>query len=365
MGNPSAHGVAVIWNNARLSPIPALLPLHESDTMSLTDSVGRNRFRPTLTVLEGRENPASGYLASGAIAGGLPLVQVTNPDGSILAQFMAFDSAFRGGVRVATGNLDGNTNVVDVVAVPGPGGGPLIRVFAVDITTGQVTQETTFFAFDSGFRNGLRVAVGQIDGVGQETTSATDLGSPEQIIVGADAGGGPRVSIFQLQGGTGVQIPGPLGNFFAFDSNFRGGVRLAAGEVIANTLNEDDVIVGAGPGGGSEVRVFAPDGSIVRDFSDLAVDPSDGVNVAFAPATGQIVTDGLSSDFSQRNVSLNAASLAGTQSTVVTTTTASLPGSTAPLQGSDTVPLQGSDTAPLQGSDTTPLQPTSGSVPLS
>ena len=121
----------------------------------------------------------------------------------------------------------------------------------------------------------------------------------------------------------------------------------------------------AGPGGGSEVRVFAPDGSIVRDFSDLAVDPSDGVNVAFAPATGQIVTDGLSSDFSQRNVSLNAASLAGTQSTVVTTTTASLPGSTAPLQGSDTVPLQGSDTAPLQGSDTTPLQPTSGSVPLS
>ena len=282
--------------------------------MSLSESTHRNRFRPILTTLEGRDTPASGpasgYLASGAIAGGLPLVEVQSPNGSVLAQFDAFESDFRGGVRVAIGNVDGNSNVVDVVAVPGPGGGPIIRVFAVNITTGQVTQDASFYAFDSGFRNGLRVAVGQILPPGEGTTGTIGVNLNEQIIVGADAGGGPRVSIFQLQNGTGAQIPGPLGNFFAFDSNFRGGVRVAAGNVDGNVQGEDQLIVGTGPGITPDVRVFNSDGSVIEDDTPTNTDSANGVNVAYAPPLGLegglILTDGLTPDYSQRNALLNS-----------------------------------------------------------
>jgi hypothetical protein len=316
--------------------------------MSLSESTHWNRFRPTLTTLEGRDTPASGpatgYVASGAIAGGEPLVQVDGSNGTVLAQFDAFDSDFRGGVRVATGNVDGNSNVVDVVAVPGPGGGPIIRVFAVEITTGQVTQESSFYAFDSGFRNGLRVAVGQILPPGEGTTGTIGVNLNEQIIVGADAGGGPRVSIFQLQNGTGAQVPGALGNFFAFNSNFRGGVRVAAGNVDGNTLGEDQLIVGTGPGITPEVRVYNSDGSVIEDYAPTNTVAANGVNVAYAPPIGLvggvIVTDGLPADFSQRNSELNSESMAELPQSPPPSQTLTLPSTSSGFSSVfDSVPL--------------------------
>jgi hypothetical protein len=90
----------------------------------------RNRYsrlfgRLSLTRLESRDTPAtSDFLAYGAAAGGTPLVQVLRPDGTTLAQFDAFDPAFRGGVRVAADELDGNPNTFEVATAAGTGGGP-------------------------------------------------------------------------------------------------------------------------------------------------------------------------------------------------------------------------------------------------
>ena len=85
--------------------------------------------RTVLTVcrLEPRDTPALGYTAFGAAAGGLPLVEVDRPDGTALARFLAFDPAFRGGVRAAVAELDGNLNTVEVVVGAGAGGGPHVR----------------------------------------------------------------------------------------------------------------------------------------------------------------------------------------------------------------------------------------------
>src|SRR5207248_796772 len=73
------------------------------------------------------------------------------------------------------------------------------------------------------------------------------------VIVGAGRGAGPSVAVFsgtQLVAGNVV----PVASFFAFDPAFTGGVTLAAGPV--NGTTHDDVVVGAGPGGGPQVAVF-------------------------------------------------------------------------------------------------------------
>ena len=48
------------------------------------------------------------------------------------------------------------------------------------------------------------------------------------IAVGADAGGGPRVTLLDSVNGTVVQ------DFFAYESDFRGGVRVALGDLNAD-----------------------------------------------------------------------------------------------------------------------------------
>jgi hypothetical protein len=255
------------------------------------------RFRPTFSLLEARDNPASLFTASGAAAGGLPLVEVDRPDGTTLARFEAFEPGFTGGVRAAVGELDGNTNTVEVVAAAGPGGGPRVRVFSVDINTGAVTSLVDTFVFEPSFRDGVRVAVGQIGG-----------GPLDRIVLGTDPGGGPRVRLLQLQlaGLTPTLVPagGPLDDFFAFEPGFRGGVRVAAGDVDGNPSNGDELIVGAGVGGGPRVIAFRADGSVAADFFALPPSFTGGVNVSVV--NGQVVADGLASDVTQRNVLLNA-----------------------------------------------------------
>ena len=272
--------------------------------MTRTDTGRRPRFRPSLDLLEARENPASPFVASGTIAGGAPLVDVAAPGGATLARFAPFESTFTGGVRAAAGELDGNPNTVEVAAVPGPGGGSRVAVFAVDTSTGAVTKLADFFAFEPAFRDGLRVAVGRVD-----PAAATD-----QVVIGADAGGGPRVSTFNLAGGQPVQLAGPLGNFFAFEDTLRGGVRVGVGNISGQIGGADQLVVGAGVGGAPRVRAFGLDGVATQDFFAPGISGTNGVNVGFLPlrngAGGQFFTDALADDVSQRNAALNAPILA-------------------------------------------------------
>lgn len=256
-----------------------------------------SRFRPSLSPLEPRENPASLFTASGAIAGGLPLVEVVRPGGAVLTQFQAFESSFTGGVRADTGELDGDPATVELAVAAGPGGGPRVQVYAVRIDTGATNKIGDFFVYEETFRDGVRVAVGDIDGVG---------GGLDQVIVGTDPNGGPRVRAFRFEGLTPTPLTTPLGNFFAFEPTFRGGVRVAAGELDGNAANGDELAVAAGPGGGPRVRVLRGDGSVVADFFAFApATTTGGVNLRYDVVTGQLLFDLGADDFSQRSDRLN------------------------------------------------------------
>ncbi len=265
--------------------------------------------RLNLTELETRETPAANFLAFGAAPGGTPLVQVLRPDGTELAQFEAFEPDFRGGVRAVAAELDGNPNTVEVIAGTGPGGAPRVTIWSVDVATGTVTPITSFFAFNPDFRGGVRVAAGQVAGPADR----------EQIILGAEAGGGPRVRVLQLNGNSVSPIAGPLGDFFAFDPGFRGGVRVAAGNLDGNIFNGDELVAAAGPTGGPRVRTFTSDGVILSDV--FAFDPGFGggvnVGVESSGVLGRLRVDADPADFSQRNAALNqAAAVAALQAAV-------------------------------------------------
>jgi hypothetical protein len=181
--------------------------------------------------------PASTPLVvTGAGYGGGPQVNVYDAaTGHLEWSFMAYDPRFLGGVRVALGDVNGD-GTLDVITAPGPSGGPDIRVF--DGKTGALVWE--FMAFDPHFLGGAYVAAGDLPG--DAVTGFAD------IVVGADAGGGPHVKVFS--GASHKEFA----SFYAYDPAFRGGVRIAIGDV--NGDGKNDVITGAGPGGGPHVKVF-------------------------------------------------------------------------------------------------------------
>ena len=200
-------------------------------------------------------------VAASGVGGGPRIVIMDITTGAVLSNFFAYDPMFRGGATVAVGDVTGD-GVADLVTGPGDGGGPHVRVF-----DGRTLRElASFMAFEPGFRGGVTVTVGDVnrDGV-------------NDIIVGAGAGGGPRVSVFD--GRTFAEIE----TFFAFEETFRGGVHVAAGDLFGDGF--DAIAVGAGAGGGPRVSVF-DSASLARqdDFFAYAPDFSGGARVAVTDA---------------------------------------------------------------------------------
>ena len=210
----------------------------------------------------------TGTYATGSDAGSEPLVNVYNDNGSLRFSFLAYDFHFTGGVRVATGDVNGD-GVEDIITAAGPGGGPHVEVF--DGVTGALIR--SFFAYDSGFTGGVFVA-----------SADTNNDFFDDIVVGAGAGGGPHVEVFSGRDNT------LLKSFFAYDPGFTGGVNVAAGD-----LNNDgiaDIITGAGAGGGPHVKAFSGiDGSLLESFFAFEPTFTGGVNVAVGDVNGDGVRD--------------------------------------------------------------------------
>jgi hypothetical protein len=162
----------------------------------------------------------------------------------LVREFFAFSPSVSGGVHVAARDLTGDGRV-EIIAGMGAGGSQ-VRVF--DGLSGAML--VGFSAFDPSFTGGVTVAAGDING-----------DSKADVIVGAGPGGGPHVKAYDganlaLGGGTAqAAIANPMRSFFAFPVTFGGGVSVSAGDF--NGDNQDDIIVGAGPGGGPHVRVFS------------------------------------------------------------------------------------------------------------
>lgn len=349
---------------------PRLTPLEDRAVPSVTNPVD-----PPAPPVITSTTPAvaTPIIAIGAEVGNRPVVRVIDSaTGQTKFEFEAYESSFRGGVRVATGDVNGD-GVTDIITAPGFTGGPLVKVF--DGNTGAMLR--AFLAYDAGFRGGVYVAAGDVNNDGFA-----------DIATGAGEGGGPHVRVFNgawvvppmhimqplattiptaaasdasttTGGETGTpptegqtetppaegstttpptdgqtetppgdgttpggdtttppadgstttggetETPSPGGEvivptvfpppidtwspvlleFMAYDWNFRGGVRVAAGDVTGD--GKADIITAAGPGGGPHVRIFdSTSGQIYREFMAYASTFTGGVYVTAGDVDG-------------------------------------------------------------------------------
>lgn len=156
-------------------------------------------------------------IITGVVSQGPPIIGVwkfntaTN-QATLQSFFLAFDQSFPGGVNVAAGDTDGDGKA-EILAGAGPGGAPHIRLLTP--TGGGLPG--SIYAYGADFPGGVQVALGDIDGDGDD-----------EVITGVGAGGGPHVRAFDLNE-SGNLVPLAT-SFYAYGANFTGGVNVAVGK---------------------------------------------------------------------------------------------------------------------------------------
>jgi hypothetical protein len=249
-------------------------------SVTINDAGGSTATATTTATISAAPPPAQ-LLAVGAAPDRDPLVRVYAPNGDLLLNFRAYPKRMTSGVRVATGDVNGD-GAADVITAPGSKGRALIQVFSgID---GHLLWR--FRAFIGKFHAGVYVASGDVDGDGHA-----------DIIAGAGEGGRPIVRVFS--GATGARI----GQFFAGRQSTRLGVRVAAGDMDGDGRAE--IATAGGPGAGSTIAIFHADGTHVarlrpslraRHGLFIAMDDLNGDKLADLAIGGDAVVVALGAD---------------------------------------------------------------------
>lgn len=256
---PTSLGTAILVNGVARLTVATLTTGSHAVTAIYSGDANFDLSR-SAALTQAIQPIAGPMMVTGSPPSSGPLIQVSDPvTQQPLWSAMAYDPNFTGGVSTAAGDLlgDGHTYIV---TGPGPGGGPDIHVY--DAGTGALVRQ--FWAFDPGFTGGVTVAVGDVNGDGCA-----------DIVVAAGAGGGPEIAIYDGESNT------VLLRFHAYDLGFSGGLSVALGDVDGDGTLE--IITGAGPGGGPDVKALrGTDGSVLYSFFAFAPAFTGGVTVAAA-----------------------------------------------------------------------------------
>jgi len=188
-----------------------------------------------------------------------PIVRIYNNSFEFVREFYAYDENLKIGVNVVVADFN-NDQKVEIITAPQAGGGPEIRIFDIE---GQVINNG-WFAFSDSFRGGVNLAAGDVNG---------DQ-IPELITTQANQGQA-WVKVYSLA----KKEPKIISEFLAYPDFFEGGAYVTAGDI--NHDGKDEIITGAGYGGGPQVRIFNAHGkNLGLDFFPFPEDYHGGVTVA-------------------------------------------------------------------------------------
>jgi hypothetical protein len=218
-----------------------------------------------------------------------PLIAVLDPaTGQVKRQILLYESTYRGGVRVAVGDVDAD-GVDEIVAAPGPGRVGEVRVFERDGTELTAYRSTPFGA---SYRNGVEIAVGDIDGDGDD-----------DLVTAASRGPGD-VRVFRVNPGQASPVEAtPFKSFRALPANFLGGASVAVADlgtfvngttVSANTPDGKlEIVVGSGAGMRATVLMFDVSSTprLIDTILPMEASFRNGVSVASAKVNPDGIDD--------------------------------------------------------------------------
>ena len=199
---------------------------------------------------------ATGVLVAGSrTSTGIPLVRtfidqdLNGTYEKMVDEIVPYKTAISDGVRVATGDFDGDGNDELVVAIDKAG---KVKIFEL----GPDGEPGARIDSEAGFPHGTFVAAGDVNGDGRD-----------ELITSGGPNDGEKVKIRSDLDGDG-RPDEVTDTFAAYPASFHGGVRVAAGNI--DNSGGDEVITAPGPGDNGAVRIYK-DADSDRAVSDNPV----------------------------------------------------------------------------------------------
>lgn len=189
-----------------------------------------------------------------------PPVRATLHDthGHPLADFFPFGDKYFGRVSATGGDINNDQND-ELFFGSGDGIDPLVKIFD---QTGK--ELASFPAYSAPYNHGVNIATCDLDQDGQT-----------EIITAPASGGGPHVKVFKADG-----TPWNSLQFFAYDSNFTGGVFVSCGDIDGDKVPE--IITTPGITGGPHLKVFNSRGEMQDEIFVGAMPSNSGLQTTMA-----------------------------------------------------------------------------------
>jgi hypothetical protein len=228
-------------------------PVPSSITITLTETGLAISSSATLSIPPTKAKSPVLVAANDLGCDSTPRVYVIDPYSGDATSFVPYDDPnFRGGIRVAVGNVDADPNTVEIVTAPGPGRVGEVRVFSLD---GVEKPGFRLLPFGRRWVRGVDVAVGDIDGDGVD-----------DLVAGASRG---RGSVAVARSTTTAFVAQPKKSFTAFGGTYTGGAAVAVQGV-------GRIVVGSGFGLPATVRVFDVSGAKPKMLGQFRPDLPNG-----------------------------------------------------------------------------------------
>lgn len=245
-------------------------------------------------------------------------VRVFNASGKsvkAISQFYAYDKKFKSGIKTQTGDVDGDGSY-EIIAYPRASSSPQIAVFKYN---GKLV--TRFYAFDSKMRGSYNVAVGDVNKDGKD-----------EIVVAAEAGIAPQVAVFnksgkqvgrflafdsKFRGGVNISVgdynndntmeilatveskSGPevkifnatgklLKQFWAYDKKLKTGITTFVADV--NNDGKNEIVVAPGANLKEAVKIFNSLSKLLSQFFPYGKDFKGGIAISPAYKQSSLIT---------------------------------------------------------------------------
>ncbi len=317
MSAPMIAGIAGLLKSAypALTPAQLIAKIRLSATASSSVGIGAGLANTSAALTPNPIITAPGSGASGAIK-----------SFSLRGATDRLTEISTNGASIAAGDIDADGED-EIIAGADAGHAPLLGLFERDGTPRQIS----FYPFDTRFRGGLSVAAGDVDGDGKDEIGVAqasggqawikvmrsnaqhtllayfnafgsaevgaslafgdiDRDGKDELIVGAGPGGGPQIRVYDI--GTTAISGSATGatlkpiSFYAFSSKSRSGISVAAGDLDGD--GKDEIIASLLTGEEAWVKAYRynTDKTVVASFRAYAAGLTCGARVAAGDVTG-------------------------------------------------------------------------------